>query len=98
MRKLAIEKLKLEDKMSMEDKMKYERHLNKRRSMEEPVKDDDSDSLDGPNDQEIASLLRSDSPTELTNGKGLFSIQLVIDNYLGSLRLNCPITIRQKAF
>ena len=79
MRKLAIEKLKLEDKMSMEDKMKYERHLNKRRSMEEPVKDDDSDSLDGPNDQEIASLLRSDSPTELTNGKGLKIINFLFN-------------------
>ena len=56
--------------------LERERHLNKRRSMEEPVKDDDSDSLDGPNDQELVSLLRPDSPTELTNGKGSIQSQI----------------------
>lgn len=66
MRKMALEKLKLEDKMGMEDKMLY-----KRRSMEtgEPVLEPDDDSNDGPNDDELVNLLRADSPTNvIANG------------------------------
>lgn len=57
MRQLAEEKLKLESRIACEDKMVY-----KRRSIDEPVKEEDSDSNDGPNEEEIMNLLQDDLP------------------------------------
>jgi len=56
----------LETKLRMEDKMVYKM---KRRSIDEPLMEADSDSNDGPNDDELFSLLKPDSPV-FANGNG----------------------------
>ena len=61
MRKMAVEKLKLESRIACEDKMTYEERRQKRRSIDEPLKED-SDSNDGPDEQELLRLLNDDAP------------------------------------
>ena len=77
MRQLAEEKLKLESRIACEDKMVY-----KRRSIDEPVKEEDSDSNDGPNEEEIMNLLQDDLPlNKPSEGLSEYFAKLFLKNF-----------------